>query len=406
MKYIFKYILGNIIFLLSALIPKSKKIWVFGSWGGKQFADNPKYLFNYIYERKTNIKAVWLSYNNDVVQILRGEGKLAYTTFSLKGIWYACRAKVGVVSHGMIDINRFACARLKVVQTWHGIPMKPILLSDPKESTINKRKLLKKLSWIFPFLKKELNFHNSLVICSSSDLVTKILKIAFGEASPIVTTGFPRLDGLFKKSPKNEILEKIASYKDEGLKPGIYMPTWRQKNEFNIIGYLIKNLQNIEEYLNQNNAILFLRIHPFDQHQLPQDFPYKRIHLISNETIKGDIYSILGEFEFLVSDYSSIIFDYLIMTKPIMLLAPDRDEYIDANGGFVYDYKELNLPVFNNWNDLFSSFEENFLPENIDKINVVSNEYHYHNDGNSSERVYNHVVNRMFKKQTLKKEHE
>ena len=116
-----KYLFGNILYFFSFFVPKSNKIWVFGSWGGQKFADNPKYFHNYV-RKHTDISPVWLTENTELIRELKNKGFVVYHSYRLLGIWYSSRASVGVVSHGLVDLNRYACARMNIVQTWHGIP--------------------------------------------------------------------------------------------------------------------------------------------------------------------------------------------------------------------------------------------------------------------------------------------
>jgi CDP-glycerol glycerophosphotransferase (TagB/SpsB family) len=389
------YLLGDILYFISYLIPKSSAIWVFGSWGGKEFADNPKYLYNYIKYNNPEIKTVWLTRNPILCKKLKKDGHTIFMCNSFKGIWYSCRAKIGVTSHGMIDLNRFACARLKIVQTWHGIPLKPVLLSDPKKASILKRKKLQLLSHVFLFLKKELNFNDNLVICSSSDYVTTILKLCFGEKTPLKNSGFPRLDGLFKPNSEYAISQRICKLKKQGKKIGIYMPTYRSDGEFDIISLLVNNFSNIEENLVINNQVLFLKIHPFEYYKIQNLKTSENIQFIINDEIEGDIYSILGFFDFLVSDYSSIIFDYLILSRPIYLLVPDRKQYITSNGNFVYDYVNIGLPVYENWDQLLDVISKPFLEVCPEKIKVLSQKFHTYRDGDSSRRLYEYVIKKL-----------
>ncbi len=387
----FKYLLGNILYFFSFLIPKSKKIWVFGSWGGQQFADNPKYFYNYVNIEK-DIKPIWLSKNKNLISKLNAKGLLAFHTYSFLGIWYSSRASVGVVSHGLVDLNRYACARMKIVQTWHGIPMKPVLLSDKKEHAIKKRKILLKMMFFFPFLKKELLFDRSLIICSSSSHVKELFRKVFGNRSPLYNVGFPRLDGLFKTVNNNLICKEIISFKREGYQVGVYMPTYRRKGEFDIISFLVKNKSKIEYQLIESKSILYLKVHPFDYFKIKDTFDSELIRIISNEEINNDIYEILECFDFLVSDYSSIVFDFLVLVKPIYLLVPDRESYISSNGDFVYDYLSIDLPVVKSWTELLLLIQNKREIKNLENI---SSKYHLNKDGNNSERLYNEIIKKL-----------
>lgn len=386
------YLIGDFLYLLSLIIPKAKKIWVFGSWAGNEFADNPKYIFLYLLHNHPDYKPIWLTKSRKVYEQMKSHGYPVCFSKSLKGFWYSCRASVGVTSHGMIDINRFACARLKIVQTWHGVPMKPILLSDPKKESKAKRKMLHLFSWFFWFLKKELEFNKNLLVCSSSDEVSKILRKCFGQKAPLINAGFPRLDGLFSPEVITEFSSKIIEHKKRGKRIGIYMPTYRVNGEYDIIKYFVNSKDAIRKALEDNNTLLYLRIHPFDEYKIDDLKFESSIQFISSEDINGDIYHILGHFDFIISDYSSIIFDFLILARPIFLLAPDRESYIESNGNFVYDYINLGLPVYSNWEELLNKLNIGFSESSMAYFDKLSAIMHDNRNGRSSERNVKYII--------------
>jgi CDP-glycerol glycerophosphotransferase len=391
---LFKYLLGNIFYFISYVIPKSKNIWIFGSWGGKNFSDNPKYFYNYIKINHTNITPVWLSVNRELIKELKNKGHYIYHTYSVLGIWYSSRALVGIVSHGLVDINRFACARMNIVQTWHGIPMKPVLLSDPKIQAKVKRSKLLNLRYIFPFLRKELLYDRNLIICSTSMHVEHLLGKVFGANAPLYNVGFPRLDGLFNPSKDNSIFKEIDNHKKDGKQVGVYMPTYRREGEFDIIAYLMQNKIEIEETLLINNSIIYLKIHPYDYFKIKDKFQSKTIRLIEDKLIDSDIYKILGSFDFLISDYSSVVFDFLILNKPVYLLVPDRKEYISSNGKFIYDYVNIGIPEGNTWSKMLDLISNK---KTITNLNTISIKYHQNRDCKNSERLFLAIKSKLNK---------
>ena len=170
------------------------------------------------------------------------------------------------------------------------------------------------------------------------------------------------------------------------------MPTYRRKGEFDIISFLFDSKEEIEDQLFKSNSILYIKVHPFDYFNIKDKFHSKMIRIINDDTIDSDIYQILECFDFLISDYSSIIFDFLTLLKPIYLLVPDRDNYISSNGDFVYDYLNINLPVVESWPELLSLIENKIEVKNLEKI---SSKYHLNKDGNNSERLYNEIVKKL-----------
>jgi len=387
----FSYILGNLLYFISSFFSRNEDIWIFGSWGGNLYADNPKYFYDYVKENHKNIRPIWLSRNRQLVARLKKKGVEVYHIYSLTGMWFSCRASIGVTSHGMIDLNRYACSGLNIVQTWHGIPMKPILRSDPKIEQRKKRNLLKKMAFLFPFLKKELNYEKNLIICSSSEYVTKeMLKKCFGNLSPIKEVGFPRIDGLFDIK-KCSLTERIASLQNKNIKIGLFMPTYRRKGEYDIIGEFLNNRIYIEKQLIKENSILFLKIHPFDFYKIPKKINSQRILIVDSREIDDDIYSILRCFDYLITDFSSIIFDYLVLQRPIMLYVPDREDYINKNGAFLYDYLRLGLPVYAEIKDLFNDFNRFWKDDYLRMIQSITRRIHTSIKKDNCIRLYEEI---------------
>ncbi len=126
-----------IFFLFSTIIPKNKKIWVFGAWFGMKYADNSKYLYKYVTANHKEIIAVWVCKDKRLVNELRNSHINAYYYCSLLGIWYQCRAGFIFVTHAIYsDLNTYCISPLtKRIQLWHGIPLKKIGYDDPDSYT-------------------------------------------------------------------------------------------------------------------------------------------------------------------------------------------------------------------------------------------------------------------------------
>lgn len=152
----------------------------------------------------------------------------------------------------------------------------------------------------------------------------------------------------------------------------------------------------IGEYLSKNNIGLFIKLHPFeemsydlDNLKLPKNSYLIKSADLSNKNLTT--YDIIGAFDLLITDYSSIYFDYLILDKPIIFINSDKEKY-EKSRGFVFDnfdfwtpgpklktQKELILEL-NNYENI-----DNYYKDERKIINSLSNKYL---DDNSCERVY------------------
>ena len=142
MKRSFFKLLSGIIFfpiyLVSNLIPRSSKIWVFGAWFGNNYSDNPSYIYEYIINKKLPIDAIWLTNCNIIINDLRAKGFRVYHKFSIYGLWYGSRAGVTFINCGYDDVNKYCISGSLIVQLWHGIPLKKIKNDDLINEIINK----------------------------------------------------------------------------------------------------------------------------------------------------------------------------------------------------------------------------------------------------------------------------
>lgn len=383
---IVNYLLGLLIYSLRIIIPNQKGLWIFGAWGGEKYLDNPKYLYEYVSKNKKNIRAIWLTHNEQVIKDLREKGKRVYKIKSVKGLYYSIRATHAFISHGLVDVNRYATYKLKVIQNWHGTPIKPVLLSDQKKVAVSKRRKLKFASKIFPFLKYETDYENYFLIPCTSIFTEKLYKKIFGDRAKTKVLGMARIDGLFNTEDSNY---DIYATKDLKVRQTImYIPTYRFNDEFNTYQYLIDNLEFITNYLIHSDSRLLLKLHPFDQTKSINDkelLNSNRIFVIDDSC---DTYSILRGVDVLISDYSSVVFDFLSLNRKIFLLRPDYKDYIEKHGEFVFDFEQNEIPIFTEWIELIDGLS------NWDKdLSTISKNFHQFYDNKNCERIYKYLMN-------------
>ena len=129
LKYL-SFVLFNPIWYLQLLIPRNKKTWIFGAWFGEKYSDNARALFEYVLSHDNSINVIWLTRNNSVKNKLKSEGKKCYSINSFQGIKYSLLADKIIISSGKKDINQFFINGAKIIQLWHGAPMKKIGFDD------------------------------------------------------------------------------------------------------------------------------------------------------------------------------------------------------------------------------------------------------------------------------------
>lgn len=373
-KSLINLIFGDIIYLFSCIIPKNGNIWIFGSWGGEKYSDNSKYLFEYVNENHPEIRSIWIVKNKKIKKILEKKNYEVYDKNSLKAVLISLRAGVFIVTVNVArDLNIYPSKNAKIVQLWHGTPLKKILrdVKPPSQK-------IKFLKFLFPYLKEDI----SILTAASYEVKEKYIT-AFGiDPERIKITGYPRNDGIYS-------LKKI--HKDDNKK-GVYLPTFRKEYNYSIFQNNF-NFKKVENSLKKLGVHLYIQLHPLDD----PDNEFKRllssskfIHLVEFD----DIYSKLNDFDFLITDFSSIYFDYLLLERPIIFAPFDLETYLSEERELYYDYNSVTPgPKAKDWNDLLDYIEESIQkPEKyLNEIKRIKSLFNKYDDSKNSQRVFDEI---------------
>jgi glycosyltransferase involved in cell wall biosynthesis len=335
-----KKIFNLFFYSLLKFFPTSKKIWVFGSRFNK-FSDNTKYFYlnNLEQAKKDGIRFIWISQNKHVLEKIKNLGGESYLKHSFKGLFFALLAEYKFVNCWGDDIGFIHTANGKLINFWHGLPLKSIeydIVSGPQSRPY--MSFLAKIRYRITLLRK-----NDIVFNSSEYFESKIKSSL--RPNEIFNLGSPRLDILKKdKDHIKKYLEKynfkqtrkfiaeIENYKNVY----IYMPTFRDTGKSwvqKLNNYFLK----INTFLKDTNSCMIFKLHQNDQTLRGIASAYSNIIICDLD----DAYPILPFTDCLISDYSSIIFDYMILKKPIILFPFDKQDYIQNSRSLYFDYDKI-----------------------------------------------------------------
>lgn len=263
----------------------------------------------------------------------------------------------------------------KVIQLWHGTGT---IKKFGQDSNTGRLKVL----------EKRANSNVTHLIVNSPS-IKKLYAGAFGVREEYVyPIGLPKTDELLqrimkmnaaKKNPDKEyIYHKYDIPKDKKLL--LYAPTFRDTLGQN--PRLIELLKELSEKLS-DEYYFGLRLHPFIAHSFEQEQLGKNICQLSFEK---DVNTVLLAADLLITDYSSIVFEYCLLKRPMIFYAYDYEEFSDQGRGFYYNYKDyVPGPVALNCQDVVNIIRnEGFETFKIEDF--LSNNYLY-TDGNATERL-------------------
>jgi len=347
---------------LSFLIPKNKKLWVFGSTFGRRFADNPRYFYLYVSQNEKDIRAVWISHNMDIVKLLNDNGYEAYYYHSLKGIWCALRAGVYLYDNYSKDINFWQSGGAVKFNMWHGVPLKKIQADNIHDAVRHPENLWEKWKSFPRRLSDEKASH---YVLATSQFMKPIFASAF-RTEHVSTAGYPRIDIFAYDNIKNLLTEseaadikRIDDYKsrNDKLKVAYYMPTFRDSET---LFFDTVNIDEFKEFLVNNNILFICKLHP--KSKLRNQFARLDGQNIININQDSDPYVFIENSDMLITDYSSIYFDYLFSNKPIIFFDYDLGKYLQDSREMYFDYEEYTPGIK-------ASSQEEFMKALVDCAN-------------------------------------
>lgn len=380
------------VYWFSQLVPKKKKLWVFGAWNGKKYGDNSKYLFEYINLNGTEIRPIWLTQNKQAYDLISSKDFEVYYTYSFKGFLFSMMAEKTFVSVGIKDVNRYVVNRKDVIMMWHGsTPIKKIVFDDT--ITRNKQSLIEKLIFtFFPFLGST---HLKGLVISGSVESSRIFQSAFdANEEQVILTGFPRNDSFFNISQTAPLLTELNNSK---LTNVIYMPTHRKEGRGELSDLFNYNFDELNQSLESLNSKLFIKLHYF--HLKTHTFKnLSHLYFITDDDIEQDIYTVLNKFDIMITDYSSVHFDYLLTKKPIIFAPFDKEKYIKNDREFYFNYDEVTPgPQANNWKEILvyiEKFIQNPKLYEEERLNVM-NRFNQYTDSQNCQRVFSAINNKI-----------
>ncbi|WP_419767656.1 CDP-glycerol glycerophosphotransferase family protein [Arcobacter sp.] len=285
---------------------------------GIDFIDlNIKYLYLYL-KKYSNFKVYLATNNKRDIQIFK-EHDIDVIDYDTKEfIDLVFEASIKIIDHNPVDKLLVECLKIgKSVQLWHGITIETL-------GVLTNYKVLK-----------------YDIVLSTSPFVSEYSFSKIYDYKKIIHCGYPRNDVLHNDGIEhiNVDINLLNEMKNDSYKYIVYMPTHRPLGfKSNPLDY-----EKLNQFAKDNELKIIIKMHPFVAQKIRDDlssYQNKNIYL-SNLIIHEshmDIYPLLKYSDMLISDYSSVYFDYLYVNKPIVFFCYDYEEWVNAEQGVILDY--------------------------------------------------------------------
>ncbi|MGW7908792.1 bifunctional glycosyltransferase/CDP-glycerol:glycerophosphate glycerophosphotransferase [Staphylococcus pseudoxylosus] len=369
-------------------LPIKENTVLYESFLGKNYSDSPKAIFNYLLENdKDKWQHIWILNDKDLVkdeQSFKNSNVKIIKRFSWQYFYYITVSKYFVLNMRQPKWL-FKKDNQIILSTWHGTPLKRLVFDMENVTSANK-------NYKKDFYQQSRNWDYLIAANKYSE---KIFESAFMYPKEnMLTYGYPRNDILHNYSYeyKHHIKEKLNLPMSK--KVILYAPTWRD-DEFHSAGnYKFKLQMDLERMRKEfgDEYVIALRMHYFISDNMDltgyEDFVYdfSKYNDINDLYITSDI---------LITDYSSVFFDYANLRKPILFFTYDLEKYQNTLRGFYIDVNnDLPGPLLSTNDELIESIKnlEKTKSDYSEKYNEFYGNYCSLEDGQATKRVVDKVL--------------
>ncbi len=384
------YIKNKITYLYYFLFYKiDDKMIFFESFYGNSYSCSPKAIYEYVLndERFKDYKFVWAFKN--INKYTFDERTILVKSNSRKYYKYLSKSKYWVVNL-LINTGVKKKKNQVYVQCWHGTPLKKLRYDIEKDNVLNSISEVRK--------RNDLDAVKFDYFISPSKFCTEKFTSAFNlkklnNENIFIEKGYPRNDYLFnyKKSDIKRIKKELNIPLNK--KVILYAPTFRD-NQVNENGYTYNvelDFNKLKNEFSKEYVILF-RAHYF----IANKFDFKKYNNFVYDVSKyEDINELYIISDILITDYSSVFFDFANLKRPILFYMYDYNNYKNNLRDFYIDLKELPGPILKKENTLIKEIKniDNYSKKYKEKYEKFNKKYNYLDDGNATKRVVEEIFN-------------
>lgn len=333
---------------LGRLAPRDRRqIVVMGRAGGL-FADNAKYFFiSAVNPAAAGFDACFVTADGATFRALRACGARTLRYPGPLAIWRLLRAGAVVVdSAEWVRFGRYQLAAGALrIQLWHGVPLKAVeqaaLGARLRRMGPLRRALYR--AYLAFFCRYPLY---DLLLSTSPQVSGRALQPAIA-ARALLHAGYPRnaflcsspeppAQALVDVNTDRSVLRQVREWRDKGMRVVLYAPTFRTTGH-NPVGGAVLDYGELDEFARRNSLGMVLKLHAL----LGGGERLQGLANVVEYQPHADVYPLLPNIDVLVTDYSSIYFDFLLIDRPVIFFAYDLEEYRQRERELLFDYRQI-----------------------------------------------------------------
>ena len=366
------------------------KLVYFQTFSGRGYSDSPKAMYEYMRKAPEykDYKFVWSFREPEKYRELLEDGRTELVKFRTRADNIALRkAKYWIANYRMLDYQHPRKGQI-YVQCWHGTPLKRLGYDiDASDNAMNS---IGEIREKYRTDAKKFSYLLSPSPFASEKFATAWDLNSTHQTHKIIEEGYPRNDRLINAGDE----ERTSIRKKLGVddkKVILYAPTWRDNQHISGEGYSYKtevDFDRLKEALGDKYVILF-RAH----YLVANSFDFDRYEgFVRDVSSYDDINDLYLASDLLITDYSSVFFDYSNLERPVIFYMYDLDQYEHEMRGFYLSLDELPGPIVKDEEKLIEEIEksENWTAD--EKYLEFNRRFNPHEDGKASARVLARII--------------
>lgn len=349
---------------------------VFDNFQGKGYADNPKYIAEELHNQFPEFKIIWLYNFLNTLSVDFPDYIIPVHFQSSKALYHLATAKFWVFNYR--PFWQLPKRNKQIyIQTWHG-SIGPKMIEKDAEKYLDKA-----------YVKRAIYDSSKISVCiSGSGHLSNIYKNSFWYNGKILEVGSPRNDILFNQKGKDEILKKLGI---KNKKVCLYAPTFRNDYSFKKYNLDFKRLKTFLDQKTKSEWIILIRFHPH--------LSIKSLSIDFNDVINVSSYSDAQELllisDILITDYSSIIFDFCNLYRPAFIYAPDYSSFINDERPVYFKLEETPFPIAKTNDILIENINSLDMNDYETKVKTFLKEKQSFDNGHASEKTVEYILSKI-----------
>ncbi len=328
--------------LESGVIHRDPHIVLFGAWMGAKFADNSRFLYQYLEKNKSKLglkRVIWVTRSSEVESMLKNMGYECYLCGTKESKYWHLKSGVHIVCNATnrqgheADIDIQYSWGAKKIQLWHGVGMKSVGAIANEHVSVGRNggvwQRIKSVRFL-NMLMSEGGWGEAYFLTTSPVKLKTCRAIAACSEQSMFISSYPRnCECVELLETEKKVIEQLHAYRGAI----IYLPTFRK--DYGSYTHPLDDTQ-IREFLERNDYVWIEKPHSAATYRYNESTIKNIICLDST----FDINVLYPYVDAVISDYSSAVFDAVYRKIPVIMYTPDIERFKNGNIGLTFDIEK------------------------------------------------------------------